>query len=280
MKFVIYKATNNINGKVYIGQTRNWPSRVIQHNACKDGKLFHKAIAKYGRENFSWEVLYELETDNLNCGVHWMNAVEIAAVTLNHTYSVQYPERGYNLTMGGDGTIGSKGPIGESNGMKRHDVVEKMKETCRNTGVYEEWSKRMKENNPMRRKEVAAKASNTRKGKYVGEDNPNYGNHWHATEEQKERYRQGAAKRMAAGTQGSSKGKHWTLTDEQKAKHSMPRELNPMYGKIPWNKGKKVGIVTRQGKQPKYKWLLPDGSIRIMAKCRYVGKDWINSGEV
>lgn len=53
---IVYKATNNINNKVYIGIT----TKTLEHRKSihkKDSKTkdtyFYKAIRKYGFENFS-----------------------------------------------------------------------------------------------------------------------------------------------------------------------------------------------------------------------------------
>lgn len=54
----IYKITNNINGRNYIGQSNN-PKRRFQEHIRGDGSnsLIHLAILKYGVQNFSFEVL-------------------------------------------------------------------------------------------------------------------------------------------------------------------------------------------------------------------------------
>src|SRR4051812_11349941 len=60
-KYYIYKATNLINSKSYIGFTRSLRDRKYQHeNSARKGSgfAFHAAIRKYGSENFSWEILY------------------------------------------------------------------------------------------------------------------------------------------------------------------------------------------------------------------------------
>jgi len=65
---IVYKATNIINRKCYIGQTRcSFSKRKKEH--FQDAKhhrdsswRFHKAIRKYGWKNFKWKILYE--TDN------------------------------------------------------------------------------------------------------------------------------------------------------------------------------------------------------------------------
>ena len=61
---IIYKATNCINGKAYIGQTKNLDQRIQEHcyNAKYAKYAFHKALKKYGFENFKWEVLADCES--------------------------------------------------------------------------------------------------------------------------------------------------------------------------------------------------------------------------
>lgn len=54
----LYKITNKINGKIYLGITKNPKTREYKHFACtsKHGLMTH-AIQKYGKENFTFEVL-------------------------------------------------------------------------------------------------------------------------------------------------------------------------------------------------------------------------------
>lgn len=62
MKYIIYKVTNLINQKIYIGSTHNTiKHRFMKHvvesnNRCST--YFHKAIRKYGKENFKIEELF------------------------------------------------------------------------------------------------------------------------------------------------------------------------------------------------------------------------------
>lgn len=72
MRGFIYKITNNVNGKVYIGQTiQTIKERFYQHCAtkCSDSVLnmaIHRAIKKYGKSNFTIEVIEEVDKDSLN----------------------------------------------------------------------------------------------------------------------------------------------------------------------------------------------------------------------
>lgn len=64
----IYKITNLVNGKCYIGQSNNIKRRFVEHkNLHRRGcRLVHAAIQKYGVENFSFEVLEECELGELD----------------------------------------------------------------------------------------------------------------------------------------------------------------------------------------------------------------------
>ena len=88
----IYKITNKLNGKVYIGQSVDIDTRWRQHVNAKDNFAIHRAIQKYGKENFKFEVLLECPVDMLNVWERDMIAL----------YDCISP-KGYNLTEGGEG---------------------------------------------------------------------------------------------------------------------------------------------------------------------------------
>lgn len=92
MKGFIYKITNKVNGKSYIGQTRYTVEfRWRQHQHKKDNTYFHNAIHKYGANNFIVEILEE-------CDLKDLNSREIFYIAKYNTF-----KKGYNLTIGGDG---------------------------------------------------------------------------------------------------------------------------------------------------------------------------------
>lgn len=68
----IYKIENLINGKVYIGQTkekfqrRYWLHRWQLRNNSHDNTHLQRAWNKYGEENFSFEIIEILTEDKLN----------------------------------------------------------------------------------------------------------------------------------------------------------------------------------------------------------------------
>lgn len=88
----IYKITNNINGKCYIGQTIKKPERRInRHFGRSNCKALHNAIQKYGRDTFTFEILHE----TLNI---FLDDLEIAEIKRHNTLA----PHGYNLTSGGE----------------------------------------------------------------------------------------------------------------------------------------------------------------------------------
>ena len=99
MRGFIYKITNKINGKSYIGQTiQSVKERFYQHCATKCSQailnmVIHKAINKYGKSNFTIEVIEEVESTNLND---------------RERYWIRYYDsynNGYNSTEGGQNGI-------------------------------------------------------------------------------------------------------------------------------------------------------------------------------
>ena len=95
MRGFIYKITNTINGKSYIGQTiQNVKERFYQHCATKCSKAvsnmaIHRAINKYGKSNFTVEVIEEIDSTNLNDRERYW-------IKYYNSYN-----NGYNSTKGG-----------------------------------------------------------------------------------------------------------------------------------------------------------------------------------
>lgn len=105
--YSIYKFTNLVNGKVYIGKTINDPSRRLREhelNAMKGSEtLLHYAIRKYGIDSFSFEIIFNVldEAD--------VNYFEIRFIKEYNCSILNGSNNGYNMTFGGDGlSIGFK----------------------------------------------------------------------------------------------------------------------------------------------------------------------------
>jgi group I intron endonuclease len=56
---IIYKITNKVNGKIYVGQTtRSLEERWYGHcSTANQHGILGKALIKYGKENFRQEIL-------------------------------------------------------------------------------------------------------------------------------------------------------------------------------------------------------------------------------
>lgn len=100
---VIYKITNLVNGKIYIGQTvvsepQRWQSHIwnAYNNPKNDSPYLCNAIKKYGRENFKREILEEVNS------LEELNNKEIFYI---QKYNTTNPSIGYNISIGGEGHI-------------------------------------------------------------------------------------------------------------------------------------------------------------------------------
>lgn len=93
--YKIYKATNLIDGKSYVGKTSNFSERKWQHERCykKEDCKFHRAIQKYGKENFEWQIIGHANT------LEEAYVLEKKYIDLFQTYGTG----GYNMTKGGAG---------------------------------------------------------------------------------------------------------------------------------------------------------------------------------
>ena len=88
--YVIYKITNNVNNKIYIGKhiTSN-----INDNYMGSGYLLRRSIQKYGIQQFKKEILYVFDNEKQ------MNDMEAEIVTEEFAHRKDT----YNMTVGGFG---------------------------------------------------------------------------------------------------------------------------------------------------------------------------------
>ena len=93
--YYIYKVTNKINGKIYIGQTNNIDRRKKQHlyDNRTNHQAFKRALNKYGIDNFNWEIIYKCEAKK--------------EINIKEKYYIDYYNskvpNGYNIANGGEG---------------------------------------------------------------------------------------------------------------------------------------------------------------------------------
>ena len=108
---IIYQATNTINGSKYVGKsfrtkqvTENYlmTKRKAGHkylmNHAKDKQYFHRALCKYGFENFEWKIIdrSNKEQELSEKETYWIKKLNTFAPN----------RKGYNSTLGGDGASG------------------------------------------------------------------------------------------------------------------------------------------------------------------------------
>lgn len=100
----IYKITNTLNNKIYIGQTIQNPKdrwyRHCQKNCLSNNErnmAIKRAIFKYGKDNFSFEVIETIKDSNTEL----LNSREKYWISFYNSY-----KNGYNCTIGG--TDGAK----------------------------------------------------------------------------------------------------------------------------------------------------------------------------
>ena len=85
----IYKITNKLNGKIYIGQSVN-PSARWDYHKNRSQEAIGYAIRKYGVENFDFEIIEETEDYNTR-EMYWI------------AYYESFGCKGYNMNIGGMG---------------------------------------------------------------------------------------------------------------------------------------------------------------------------------
>ena len=99
MEFFIYTITNKLDMKQYVGITYRMRKRWNEHKSLANKKtLLGKSIQKYGSFNF--------EMQHVASALSWSDAKMVEKVLIQQL-NTKVPN-GYNLTDGGDGTLGFK----------------------------------------------------------------------------------------------------------------------------------------------------------------------------
>lgn len=124
----IYVIRNLINGKIYIGQSKDLRQRLIAHkslskNINKNSQIIHKAIHKYGEENFVFCPLIEkpyISRERLN--------------ELEKEVIAEFIKTGFNMYNIADG--GYAGDLGKI-------VREKISKKLKNRKFTKEWREKI-----------------------------------------------------------------------------------------------------------------------------------------
>lgn len=143
----IYKITNNINGKTYIGQHRYVNDDNPMYRYAGSGVALRKAYKKYGRENFSIEVLYKR--------IQYQETADSMEIWAIEKERKSNPNGCYNISNGGRGN--------SSNGRKHtEETKRKMSKSHKGINTWMKGRKLSKEH----RKHI----SEGNKGKKLSEE--------------------------------------------------------------------------------------------------------------
>lgn len=139
--YAIYIITNTVNAKQYVGIAADLERRWKRHRNANEGQLIHKAIKKYGLDAFVFTHIadaFDAESAKM---------IERLLIAERNT---KMPH-GYNMTDGGDGTMGM---------LKTEEHKQKLKDS--NKKAYE---------NPELRAKIGAAISKAKAGKPNGQKN-------------------------------------------------------------------------------------------------------------
>lgn len=159
---IIYQITNNVNKKKYIGQTffsldKRMQEHIKESRKVKPCLYIHRAIKKYGVENFSFQILCECSSkEQLDFKEKYFIEKENTLVPNGYNLLLdatggdlfsQHPNKDYVRKRISDGTKAgiarsqkswSESHKGEKNGMygKKHspETIEKMKQNRKGKG--------------------------------------------------------------------------------------------------------------------------------------------------
>jgi hypothetical protein len=198
-QYYIYKTTNLVNGKQYIGKHYG----ELNDSYLGSGKIFKQALAKYGKENFKKEILY-ISQDNEENNIKEKEYIKF--------YNAVESDLFYNLHEGGDGGNNnekiSKSLSGSNHPMYGKHHSEETKEKLRQSSL-KYWTEEKRK---------------LRSEQYSGEGNPMYGRKKSAESEQKriqhtdfsayrnEEYR----KKMSIATSGARNGNYGNKGEKAK----------------------------------------------------------------
>lgn len=191
--YYIYRITNKVNGKTYIGQHKY---KKLDDNYMGSGVLITRAKNKYGIENFEKEILY-------SCIQYKETADDVERFAITKERALGKAE--YNIANGGQGgNLGEEVIRRRSEALKgKHRTEEtkrKMSEAKKGRRLSEEWKRRISE---------AMKGNTNTKSK-----------HWKLSEE--------AKKKLSESMKGKKRA---PFTEEHRKKLSEARKGKPSHTK-------------------------------------------------
>lgn len=221
---VVYKIRNKVNGKVYVGQTAYTVEKAVRrHSHPKNDSIVARAIRKYGLQSFVISIIDVADSRNILCEkeVYWIKKLQCKSPS------------GYNATDGGEGVVGSiVGRVAWNKGLK---------------GVQVAWNKGKSFSSEVRKKMSLAAlgrdiSKETRKKISVA----NTG-----------KKRTVAQRKRIAKAATGRKFKPEVIV---RFKEINSGSGNPMFGIVPWNKGRKLPKSWRR------RWIAAQKGIHLVRK--------------
>ena len=150
----VYTITNQVNGKVYVGQTVDTKKRWWEHRgrSSRKGKThLHRAMRKYGKDRFTFRTI-----GTAAC----KESLDVGERFFVWLYQSTNPLCGYNMTSGGG-----------ASGRPTDEVREKMRASALGRVMSEEAKEKLRaaRSGSKASEDTKAKMSAVRKGKHLSE---------------------------------------------------------------------------------------------------------------
>lgn len=215
MKYTIYRTTNIINNKIYIGKHQ---TKDLDDGYLGSGKILKRAISKYGEDKFESEILYifksKLEMDS-------MEAELIDEEFINR-------EDTYTIKLGGEGGFDY--------------INENILNNIKNVGGGgRATGKKLKEDKEFRKKRGIATRNNFKKAHLEGKipyDNMKGKSHSEATKKQMRDSHKG----KHTGEKNSQFGTCWIMNEKLKENKKIKKDDLQIWLNKGWKKGRKIKI--------------------------------------
>ena len=228
MYYTVYKTTNKINGKIYIGvhKTQN-----LDDGYMGSGKILKRAQEKYGIENFEKEILEVFDNQE--------EMFKMESQLVNEDFVNR--EDNYNLKEGGFGGYGYLNSTGLNMGGKDYNQMT-IKGSMAALQKYNEdegyRAERIAHLNKIRKKAVIKTKLLYKQGVLKGKPH---------TEETKEKLRESHRKYgHQKGEKNSNYGKIWVCNEKLKKAKLVPKNELENWIKNGWKKGAKFDLKPKK----------------------------------
>lgn len=151
---LIYKITNIVNNKIYIGQTiRSLDERIEDYKRGKTNDHLKNAFNKYGFDNFKFEII------NTATSIEELNNKEIDYI---NKYNSTDKNIGYNISIGGKNSLASP------------ETLEKMSKAHKGIKQSKEWVEKRIPKKGSQEALKHGKSKTDEEKKYLSENSPKY----------------------------------------------------------------------------------------------------------